>query len=289
MGAPLLELVQARIDVEGLPAVDGLSFSTSEERVVILGGARVLFEAASGMRVPSHGEIRARGVAARNAARSGLSAGAPCDPPFPPTWTAREYVMWSARIAGHGPGDARALVDQALVQMKMSAVADDRLRGASTQTRRATSIAAALATGADILLLEEPVEGLPDDTARHFARTVLRALEKRSWAVFAARLPLESPFTMDADEAVIVLGESVVAQGAPSELAAREHAYAVRMLGATDDFARLASERGARVSGKGSELTIDLGESLTVSDLLRAAAETQATVLELRPLSHAFA
>src|ERR1700722_19056757 len=221
--APLLELVHTRIDVEGVPTVDGLSLTTGGDRIVILGGAKVLFEAASGMRVPTHGEIRARGVAARSAARIGLLAGAPCDPPFPAKWTVRDYVTWSARLAGHGPGDARALVEQALAEMKMFAVAGDRLRGAPTQTRRATSIAAALATGADMILLEEPVAGLPDDTARHFARIVLRALGKRAWAVFAARLPLESPFAMDADEAAVVLGGSLVAQGAPAELAARDH------------------------------------------------------------------
>jgi ABC-2 type transport system ATP-binding protein len=287
--APLLELVRARIDVEGVPAVDGLSLVTGEDRVVVLGGPKVLFEAASGMRVPAHGEVRTRGVPARSAARSGVMAGAPCDPPFPPHWTVREYVTWSARIAGHELGDARALAEGAIAEMKMSAVAGAPLKGATTSTRRATSIAAALATGAEMILLEEPVIGLADDTARNFARMVLRALDKRAWAVFAARLPLESPFALDADEAVIVLGSRVVAQGAPGELAARDHAYAVRLLGAADDFARLAAARGARVSGHGPELTIDLGESLAVSDLLKAAAEARATVLELRPLSHAFA
>ncbi len=289
MVAPLIEFLRARIDVDGVPAVDGLSLTASGDHVAVLGGARVLFEAACGMRVPSHGEVRSRGVPARAAARSGMTAGAPCEPPFPPRWTAREYVTWSARIAGHGPRDARSLAEQAISEMKMLAVAQERLGGAATPTRKATSIAAALATGADVILLEEPLAGLPDEAARNFSRIVLRALGKRAWAVFAARLPLESPFAMEADEAAVVLGGALVAQGAPAELAARERAYAVRMLGAADDFARLATERGARVSGTGSELTIDLGESLAVSDLLRAAAETEATVLELRPLSHAFA
>jgi len=288
VSAPLLELVSARIDVDGVPAVDGMSLTASEDRVVVLGGAKALFEAASGMRVPCHGEVLVSGLAARTAARNGVVAGAQCDPPFPPRWTVKEYVTWSARIAGHVLRDARALAEQAIAEMKMFAIAGDRLDAASTQTRRSTSIAAALATGADVILLEEPVSGLSDEAARHFARIVLRALDKRPWVVFAARLPLESPFAMDADEAVLVLGGSVVAQGAPAELAARDHTYAVRLLGAADDFARLATERGARVTGAGPERTVDLGQ-LAVSDLLRAAAEARATVLELRPLAHAFA
>lgn len=226
---------------------------------------------------------------ARAAVRSGGAAGAPLDSALPPKWTAREYVTWSARICGSTRKDARSLADQAIERMQMNAVADVPLAASSTETRRATSIAAALATGAKTVLLEEPTRGLADDVARNFARVLIRALEGCGWAVFASHVPLASPLAMDADEAIVIAGDLVVAQGAPAELATRERAYAVRVLGRADDFSRLASSRGARVSGQGAELTIDLGESLAVSDLLRAAQDAQATILELRPLAHAFA
>jgi ABC-2 type transport system ATP-binding protein len=226
---------------------------------------------------------------ARAVVRSGGAAGAPLDPALPPKWTAREYVTWSARIGGSTKKDARSLADQAIERMQMKAVADVPLAASSTETRRATSIAAALATGAQTVLLEEPTRGLADDVARNFARVLIRALEGCGWAVFAAHVPLASPLAMDADEAIVIAGDLVVAQGAPAELATRERAYAVRVLGRADDFSKLAASRGARVSGQGAELTIDLGESLAVSDLLRAAQDAQATILELRPLAHAFA
>jgi ABC-2 type transport system ATP-binding protein len=289
MSAPLLELVQARIDVDGVPAVDGLSLRATGDRVIVLGGAKALFETAAGVRSPSHGEVQVRGVAARRAARERNVAGAPVAPPLPPKWTAREYVTWSARISGQGRREATLLVEQSIAALKMGAAAGEKLGATSTQTRRATVIAAALATGAGAIFLEEPLMGLSDDAARNFARVVLKALEGRSWIVFSARLPLESPFAMDADEAAIVGKSRVIAQGAPAELAAHERTYALRVLGRAEDFARLAAARGARVSGSGNHLTVDLGESLLVSDLLRVAAETEATVLELEPLAHAFA
>jgi ABC-type multidrug transport system ATPase subunit len=208
---------------------------------------------------------------------------------LPPKWTARQYVTWSARICGHAKTDARSLADQAIERMQMKSVADERLAKAAPQTRRATSIAAALATGAKTLLLEDPTRGLPDDVARNLARVLIRALEGCGWAVFASSVPLASPLAMDAEEAIVIAGDVVVAQGAPAELAARERAYAVRVLGQAAEFSRIASSRGARVSGHGAELTIDLGESLAVSDLLRAAQDARATILELRPLAHALA
>jgi ABC-type multidrug transport system ATPase subunit len=288
VAAPLFELLSARIDVESVPAVDGLTLTTSGDRVVVLGGPKALFEAVGGVRTPSHGEVRVRGVPSRRAARHGRVAGAPVDPPLPPRWTALEYVTWSARLSGHRKKDAMALAEQALAQMKVIASAGEKLSGASLPTRRSVSIAAALATGAETILLEDPLLGLSDDGARHFARTTLRALEGRGWALFAGRLPLESPFAMDADEAAVVTGRRVLAQGAPAELASRERAYAVRVLGHSEDFARLATARGAHVSGIGTDLTVDLGPSLAVSDLLRVAVEAEATVLELEPVAHAF-
>ncbi len=289
MAGPLLEFVRARIDVAGVPVVDGLSAATTGDRVLVLGGARALFEAASGVRVPSHGEARIRGEVARKAVRAGNAAGAPFEPPLPPRWTARQYIVWSARICGHAKKEASSLAAESIGQMQMNAVADEPLVKATTETRRAVSIAAALATGATTLLLEEPTRGLADDVARHFTRVLIRALEGCGWAVFASRAPLASPLAMDADEALVIAGDRVVAQGAPAELAARERCYAVRVLGPAADFSRLALARGARISGHGAELTIDLGESLAVSDLLRAAADARATILELRPLAHAFA
>jgi ABC-2 type transport system ATP-binding protein len=289
VASALIEIVRVRIDVAGVPAVDGLSAATTGDRVLVLGAARALFEAASGARTVNHGVLRLRGEAARAAVRAGTAAGAPIESLLPPKWTAREYVTWSARICGHSKNDARSLAAGAMDRLQMSAIADDPLSRASLQTRRATSIAAALATGAKTLLLEDPTRGLPDDVARHFARVLIRALEGCGWAVFASHVPLASPLAMDADEAIVIAGDRVIAQGAPAELAARERAYAVRVLGHVADFSQIASSRGAKVSGRGADLTIDLGESLEVSDLLRAASDARATILELRPLAHAFA
>ncbi len=288
MVAPLLELTRARVDVAGIPAVDDLSLASTSRSLVLLGGPNVLFEALSGMRTPSHGEVRVRGAAAHAAARDGALAGAPLDPPLPPRWTLRQYATWSARLAGNSKREAVALAADAIAQLKLGAFADQKLAQAPTHVRRAGVVAAALATGAQTLVLEDPAVSLPDDAGRNLARAILRAVGERSWIVCASRLQLESPFALDAEEAIVVAPDHVVAQGAPAEIAAREHAYSVRVVGRADLFRELAAQAGARVAGEGGALLVDLGENLAVSDILRMAADAQATVVELRPLSHAF-
>jgi ABC-type multidrug transport system ATPase subunit len=291
----LLSCSSLRVDDRGAPAVDGLTFTTTGEQVLVLGAASALFEAAAGLRPPVHGEIRVEGSAPLDAVRRRVAAGAPLDPRMPAKWTPRQYVTWSARLAGHAGSQARELAEEALARTRVDSVAGTRLGSAGLTARRATVLAAALATGATTLILEDPLAGLPSESVPAFARVVARACADRRVAVFAARLPLESPLALEADEAIVVAGSAVAAQGAPGEIAAAARSFWVRVMGDVDAFARAVEERGARVSpASGLEptrvghLSVDLGP-LGAADLVRIASDVKATVLELRPISAAFA
>ncbi len=286
---PVLEAARLRVDVDGVAQVDGLSLVTTGERVLVLAGPAVLFSAAAGIVPPRHGEISTGGGPTAVAMREGKLAGAPLDPPLPPAWTALEYATWSARLAGRPPQDATALAREALGRLKLEALAEVRLRHAPLAARRALSVAAALATGAQTLFLEDPLRGLPEDAARTLARVLVRATAGLRTVVFAGRASLASPLAMDADEALVLAESSVLGQGAPAEVAAHDRTYVLRLHGRGAGFAELAARRGARVSGHGSTWTVDLGATLQLSDLLDVAAATETVVLELRPLAHAFA
>jgi ABC-type multidrug transport system ATPase subunit len=208
---------------------------------------------------------------------------------MPPAWKVTEYVTWSARLAGHSRGDAEQRTKDALARLKLEALAGTRLAHAPLAARRATSIAAAMATGATTLFVEDPLRDLPEDTARTFARVLVKATAGLRMALFAGRASLSSPISMDADEAVVLDGSLVLGQGAPAEVAASEHCYALRVHGRGARFAQLAEARGARVSGNGSRWTVDLGTSLRVTDMIDVAMASDTVILELRPLAHAFA
>jgi ABC-type multidrug transport system ATPase subunit len=286
---PVLEATRLRVDVGGVPEVDGLSFETTGDRVLVLAGPNALFHAAAGLIEPRHGELATGGFCPHEAVRQRLLAGAPLDPPLPPSWTAHEYVVWSSRLAGHGRADAEALATDALARLKLESFSKVRLRHVPPPARRALVVAGALATGATTLFLEDPVRGMAEDAARTLSRAILRATSGMRMVVFAPRTSLASPFAIDADEVLILAAGSVLAQGAPAEVAARDRSYAVRLHGGGPDFARVAEKRGARVSGQGANWTVDLGDTLRPNDLLDVAAAAGAVILELRPLSHAFA
>jgi ABC-type multidrug transport system ATPase subunit len=290
---PLLTSSSLRVDVGGTPAIEGLSLATTGERVLVLGAARALFEAAAGLRAITRGELRVAGQDPLAAVSAAAVAGAPLDPPLPPSWTVRQYVTWSARLAGHPRGTARALAHEAIDRMKLGEFATHKLAAVTAPARRGAVVAAALATGAPVVLVEDPVGGLPDDAARSLARVVVRALADRRIVVFAPRVPLDSPIALAADEAIVVDGSHVSGQGDPAEIASRDSAFVLRVAGDARAFVDAVEAQGGRLLGSPggpaeARLTIDLG-TLRTRDLLRIAADSNAVVLELRPLGRAFA
>jgi ABC-type multidrug transport system ATPase subunit len=292
---PILAASSLRIDVAGVPTLDALSVQSTGQSVLVLGAAHTLFEAAAALRAVDRGELLVNGLSPLDAVRSGACASAPLDPPMPRRWTALEYVAWSARLAGQPASAAREMASEALDRLQLASFARVRLGNAAPAVRRGTVVAAALATGATTLLVEDPAAGLPDG-GRTFARVVARALSDRRTAIFAGRIALESPLALAADEAIVIDGGRVALQGAPGELAANEGVFSLRVGGDVRAFVQLAAARGARLlaplppSGPAAVLPIgiDLGQ-LGTSDLLAIASSCDAVILELRPLARAFA
>ena len=285
-GEPLLLIEDLRVDVDGVPACDGLTLRTAGDRVLVLGAPRSLYEAMCGLRPVIRGALRIRGSVATDAARDGIVAGAPLDPPLPPKWTALEYVTWSSRLAGHGAGEARSLAKEAIALVQLGAMATTPLAGMVAHARRGVVLAAALATDAAVIVLEDPLATLPEEIARTWARIVAQALGDRSWIVLAARISLSSPLAMNADEALIVSSSRLDAQGSPAEIAAADRRFVARIHGPLDALGARLSERGARMDVQGAQVFLDLGE-VTTADLLRMCAEVDATVVEMVPVARA--
>lgn len=290
--SPRVACSHLRVDVGGLPAIDGLSLTSTGDHVLLLGSARALFEAASGLRPIARGTLLIEGLRARQSIRAGVAACAPLDPPLPGGWTVSQYVTWSAQLAGHPRRAAAALAADAMDRLQIQASARGKLARAPAELKRATVIAAAVATGATTLVMEDPSVGLTGATAHALVRTTMRALQDRSIVLFAARVPLESPLALAADEAIVIDGSHVSAQGPPAEIAASETTLALRVHGDVEAFRRAVEARGARaevgaVAPAPAHMRVELGP-LAASDLLSIAAESSAVVIELRPLARAF-
>ena len=290
----LLATTDLRIDVHGVAAVDGLSLATEHDRVVVVGAPRALFEAACGVVRPARGSIAVQGVPSTDALAAGIVAGASVEAPMPAAWTPRAYAVWSARLAGFARAEAGARAAAAIERMGLRAQADEAIGRATLAVRRATSIAAAFATGARVIAIEDPSTSLDDHAAAALMKVTARALEGRAWILFAARAPLSSPLVAAAGEAIVLLGSTVADRGPPTVLATRARRYAVDVQGAGEALAREVAARGSVVESVvavpgSARFILELPEGGTTRNLFACALEVGAVVVELRPIARAFA
>jgi ABC-type multidrug transport system ATPase subunit len=291
--APSLSTSALRIDVAGVPAVDGLTFATTGQHAIVLGAPRILFAAASGVHAVTRGQLTISGLAPRAAVRAGIAASAALDPHLPPRWTANQLAAWSARLASHSRSIGRELAADALKRVGLSALGDTPIQGLPLAAKRAAVLASALATGATTLLVEWSVAGLVEPQARALSRIFAKAIADRHTVVFSDRMMLDSPLALASDEAIVVDGSEVLAQNLPAEIASRTQSLMLRVVGGVDEFVRGLEASGGRaerhpVSARTERLRVDLGP-LSTGDIFRIATESCAVVFELRPLSDVFA
>ena len=285
----LLSAEDVRVDIDGVPACDGLTFRSTGERLLVLGAPRALALAASGVVPVVRGRLLLRGLDAAATARQRGAAGCALDPPLPARWSVFEYVRWSARLAGLDKAVAKANAKDALARLKLEAMERSLLGGLPPHARRGAVLAAAVATGAPVLVVEDPLSGLAEDAARAYAHIVIDALKDRAWIVFAARMPLTSPLALHADEAVVASSGRVEAQGAPAELAAASHRFVARVHGPMEGLASQLTERGVGVDVQGGHVVFDLKGVLTTAELMAMCAASDVAIVELVPVARALA
>ena len=287
----ILEAKDLRLDEGRAVAVEGLSFATNGEKVLVFGASAPIFRAITTEVPVKRGELLVAGRMPHASLRAGLAAIAPLDPKLPGDFTPRDYVAWSARLAAPDTALAKKRAAAAFAAFRLESVEKTPLLRCVSTARRATVLAAALATGARTILFEDPTSGLDDEAARGFAKLVAKAFENVRWALFASRIALESPLALEADDAVVLGANAVLAQGAPADLAARERRFSIVVHGDATAFAKALVAQGFSAVGEAPRLLVDLGDepSAGTRDLFALALEHGVTIVELSPVAGALA
>jgi ABC-2 type transport system ATP-binding protein len=233
-------------------ALADVSFTVGPGVTGLLGhngaGKSTALRLCGGFSTPSAGSVRVLGMDPRRQPEVYRRMGIVPDhsPPWP-FLSAREVVAICAKLRGVADPDAAA--DRALTEVDLMEVADRKVGGFSHGLRQRVKLAQALAHDPDVLLLDEPLNGLDPAHRRHVVE-LLRSLGEAGRTVVVSSHVLHEVERM-APRVLVLVNGRLVAEGETAEIR------------------QLISDRPRRVrittDGDGIELARDLVGASVVS------------------------
>jgi len=300
--AKLLRCQDARIDVGGSVALEGLSFVIDAERAALIGQVSPLLRLFSGGAEITAGQVSVCGQAPSAALRSGEAGFAPLDLELPPKFTVLDYLVESARLLGVSQRQAEALARAAIDGLGLGQIAARPLERSSLPERRALSIAHARLGEPKVLVVESPLLGL-EPPAQTFVTEVLdRAAFGRRLLISAPALDgdlAEVDLLRRMDDLVVLEHGQPVAQGSPGDILSGSRRYQLRVFTGGGRLKDRLTERGCEVTlrtgaplpggdagadERDALLVVTLAPGLGTRDLVAAADAADASLYELVPL-----
>jgi ABC-2 type transport system ATP-binding protein len=295
--APLLAATNLRVDLGGAAVLDRVSFQSRGRSIAIVGDGHGLVASIAGQARVRSGNLVLRGhdVARRQHRAAGrtptdpdgdLVGIAPLDPPLPDRITAREYLAWSARLAGIASSPANKLAASTLASLDLDRLAKSRLDELPLPERRALVIAQAVVTGPAVLVATAPLSGLSGQAATYVERVLATAARDRAWIVSLSSVHAGSPehtVAAAADDLLVFASGSLVRAGKLRRMEDESSAFSLMIRGRTAGFRAALEARGVGLSGGPRRFFVDLPPEMTTQDLLALSVQVGAPIVELLP------
>jgi ABC-2 type transport system ATP-binding protein len=251
-------------------AVDNLSFRVEPARVTgFLGpngaGKTTTMRAVLGLVSPTSGSATVLGRAYRDLDEPARRVGAVLEATaFHPGRSGRNHL----RVVAAAAGLPRARVEEVLELVELSDAAKRRAGGYSLGMRQRLTLATALLGDPEVLVLDEPANGL-DPAGVRWLRDFLRELAAHGRTILVSSHIL-AEIEVIADEVVIIHRGKFVASGTIQELVARASgSVRVRSPDATRLRARL-EEQGAAVADAEGALMVSGTTAEAIGELAAA-------------------
>jgi ABC-2 type transport system ATP-binding protein len=244
-------------------------------------GKTTLIRMLLGLTPATSGEMRLLGlpVPARRAEALARVGAIVEEPRFHGHLTGRENLEIVA--AARGP-EAATRIDASLERVGLAARAGDRVKTYSLGMKQRLGIARCLLADPEVLILDEPMNGLDPAGIQEFRGFVRAFVDEGRTIVLSSHLLDEVEKTCD--HVAIVDGGTIVAQGSIAELRGDGHVVFVE----TDDAQRARSILAdapavERVVDDGTVLAVSILDVAAVPDLNRRLVEAGIAVQRLEP------
>ena len=263
-------------------AVDDLTFSVEPGRVTgFLGpngaGKSTTMRMIIGLDAPSAGRVTVNGRSYREMRFPLREIGALLEAKaIHPGRNARNHLRW---LAASNSIDPRR-VDEVLEMVGLASVARKRSGGFSMGMGQRLGIAAAMLGDPEVLILDEPVNGL-DPEGILWVRNLLRSLAGEGRTIFVSS-HLMSEMALTADRLIVIGRGRLLADASVADVIAASSANHVRVVSPDADALRILIE------GAGGSVSLDGADVLNVTGLECRevgvlAAQGGLTLYELSP------
>jgi len=210
----------------GVRAVDDVSFSLQEGEVMGLigpngSGKTTLLGVLAGTQDPSEGTVSLNrkvisGRGAHRTVRSGIARTFQTTRLFP-SWTLGDCLR-----LGRGEGRSAAWTNEQIASvLHLDGLLDRACASLTSAQQRLSMIAAALSTGPQVLLLDEPAVGMDTDEAQSLAAAVRRIRAELAVAVIVVDHNMHFLMPL-ADTVLVIASGKVLASGTPAQVRADE-------------------------------------------------------------------
>ena len=248
-------------------AVDNLTFDVADSRVTgFVGpngaGKSTTMRMMVGLTPPDAGEVRYNGVRYTDLKHPARMVGAVLDARcMHPGRTARNHLRAMAAMSDIPAGR----VEQVLAEVGLESAVDQRAGGFSLGMRQRLALAGALLGDPQVLLLDEPSNGLDPDGIR-WLRNHLSAFAVRGGTVFVSS-HLIGELSLFADDLVVVGAGKLLAAETVEAITARQAVTVVAETPQPADLARVLAARDVTVEATGDRLVIRGTTKAAVSQL----------------------
>jgi ABC-type multidrug transport system ATPase subunit len=286
--APLVAAHDLRIDVGGAIAIERATFASRGGSVALLGDEHGILAAIAGDADIRAGTLSILGTEVGDGAHLGsnLVGMAALDPPLPPRWTAREYLVWGSRLGGADRSTAERDAAAALTEFGLESAAAQKVESLSLIERRVLVLAQAVAARPAVLVASGPLSGLSGREAAYVASAWATASRGRRWIVSLSNLYVgsaESTLAQSADDLLLFASGRLVRQGKLDRLESGAVGYTITVRGKVDELRAALRARGVDLAGGPQRFFLELPRDMKAQDLLAISLEIGAPIVELVP------
>ncbi len=268
-------------------ALDGLDLQVASGEVFgLLGpngaGKTTTVKILLGLTLPTSGRAELFGLPASNPESRRRVGYLPEGHRFPGYLSARQTLSIFGRMSGVPDAELKARIPELLARVRLSDWADVKVKKVSKGMTQRLGLASALVHRPDLLLLDEPTDGV-DPVGRREIRDLLREEASRGTAILL-NSHLLSEIEMTCDRVAVLRKGKAVADGRIADLTAQGFAYRFVGTGVDEALLGLFRETGAGAERVNGHVKLTARDAEHLNALVDAARARGVLVTELPPL-----